>query len=99
MAQHRRSLDIQKDTGGFIEFIPLGFIHSQTELFRGGRARAGRSGPRGSDRVMTICDLIFQNFGCRSRMLLNPASFDPGRNSSKSCRPVWPPGVNDFLLY
>jgi FO synthase len=33
--------DIQKDTGGFTEFVPLGFIHSKTRLFRKGRARAG----------------------------------------------------------
>jgi FO synthase len=31
------------DTGGFTEFVPLGFIHSQTRLFRAGRARAGSS--------------------------------------------------------
>ena len=35
--------DIQKDTGGFTEFVPLGFIHSQTRLFQTGRARAGHS--------------------------------------------------------
>ncbi|MBV8906943.1 MAG: 5-amino-6-(D-ribitylamino)uracil--L-tyrosine 4-hydroxyphenyl transferase CofH [Acidobacteriia bacterium] len=35
--------DIQKDTGGFTEFVPLGFIHSQTKLFQSGRARAGHS--------------------------------------------------------
>src|SRR5579864_2442360 len=35
--------DIQKDTGGFTEFVPLGFIHSQTKLFKSGRARSGHS--------------------------------------------------------
>jgi FO synthase len=35
--------EIQKDTGRFTEFVPLGFIHSQTKLFQGGGARAGRS--------------------------------------------------------
>jgi len=35
--------DIQKDTGGFTEFVPLGFIHSETRLFRKGHARAGSS--------------------------------------------------------
>lgn len=35
--------DIQKDTGGFTEFVPLGFIHPQTRLFQSGRARAGHS--------------------------------------------------------
>ena len=35
--------EIQKDTGGFTEFVPLGFIHSQTRLFRSGHAREGSS--------------------------------------------------------
>jgi 7,8-didemethyl-8-hydroxy-5-deazariboflavin synthase CofH subunit len=35
--------EIQKETRGFTEFVPLGFIHSQTRLFQGGGARAGRS--------------------------------------------------------
>jgi FO synthase len=35
--------EIQKDTRGFTEFVPLGFIHSQTALFRTGHARAGSS--------------------------------------------------------
>jgi FO synthase len=35
--------EIQKDTGGFTEFVPLGFIHSQTALFKTGRARPGSS--------------------------------------------------------
>lgn len=36
--------EIQRDTGGFTEFVPLGFIHEQTRLYRRGRARAGASG-------------------------------------------------------
>ncbi len=35
--------EIQKETGRFTEFVPLGFIHSQTKLFQSGGARAGRS--------------------------------------------------------
>jgi 7,8-didemethyl-8-hydroxy-5-deazariboflavin synthase CofH subunit len=35
--------EIQKETGGFTEFVPLGFIHSQTKLFQKGGARAGHS--------------------------------------------------------
>ena len=33
--------DIQKQTGGFTEFVPLGFIHERTALFRTGLARPG----------------------------------------------------------
>jgi FO synthase len=35
--------EIQKETAGFTEFVPLGFIHSETRLFRSGNARAGHS--------------------------------------------------------
>ena len=37
--------EIQKDTKGFTEFVPLGFIHSKTRLYQTGHARAG-STPR-----------------------------------------------------
>ena len=33
--------DIQKETGGFTEFVPLGFIHQNTLLFHQGLARTG----------------------------------------------------------
>jgi FO synthase len=33
--------DIQKDTGGFTEFVPLGFVHKNTDLFKAGLARPG----------------------------------------------------------
>jgi 7,8-didemethyl-8-hydroxy-5-deazariboflavin synthase CofH subunit len=33
--------DVQKDTGGFTEFVPLGFVHEFTQLFRSGAARPG----------------------------------------------------------
>jgi CofH subfamily radical SAM domain protein len=35
--------EIQKETRRFTEFVPLGFIHSQTKLFQKGKARAGHS--------------------------------------------------------
>jgi 7,8-didemethyl-8-hydroxy-5-deazariboflavin synthase CofH subunit len=33
--------DIQSDTGGFTEFVPLGFVHQNTLLFHQGLARSG----------------------------------------------------------
>ena len=32
---------IQKRTGGFTEFVPLGFVHEKTRLYKHGGARAG----------------------------------------------------------
>ncbi len=37
--------DLQKQTGGFTEFVPLGFIHHNTVLYREQGARAGASMP------------------------------------------------------
>ena len=39
--QIRLLRDIQSDTGGFTEFVPLGFVHQNTLLFRQGLARSG----------------------------------------------------------
>jgi FO synthase len=36
--------DIQRRTGGFTEFVPLGFIHQNTRLYASGRARPGPTG-------------------------------------------------------
>ncbi len=33
--------DIQKETGGFTEFVPLGFVHLNTYLFQEGKSRPG----------------------------------------------------------
>ncbi len=37
--------DIQRETGGFTEFVPLGFIHSMNRLFQELGARPGSSAP------------------------------------------------------
>ena len=35
--------DLQRDTGGFTEFVPLPFVHMEAPMWRKGRARAGPS--------------------------------------------------------
>ncbi len=37
--------DLQKRTGGFTEFVPLGFIHHKTKLYREQGSRAGATAP------------------------------------------------------
>jgi 7,8-didemethyl-8-hydroxy-5-deazariboflavin synthase CofH subunit len=39
--QMRLLREIQSDTGGFTEFVPLGFVHQNTLLFQQGLARSG----------------------------------------------------------
>lgn len=36
--------DLQAETGGFTEFVPLGFIHQNTRLYASGAARPGPTG-------------------------------------------------------
>ncbi len=35
--------EIQRETGGFTEFVPLGFVHPNTRLYRDGETQAGAS--------------------------------------------------------
>ena len=41
LAQLRRLREIQSETGGFTEFVPLGFVHQNTLLYQQGIARPG----------------------------------------------------------
>ncbi|HEY6763345.1 MAG TPA: 5-amino-6-(D-ribitylamino)uracil--L-tyrosine 4-hydroxyphenyl transferase CofH [Candidatus Sulfotelmatobacter sp.] len=41
VAQMRLLRDIQSETGGFTEFVPLGFVHQNTLLYHQGLARSG----------------------------------------------------------
>jgi 7,8-didemethyl-8-hydroxy-5-deazariboflavin synthase CofH subunit len=49
--------EIQKDTRGFTEFVPLGFIHSKTRLYQTGHARPG-STPREHLAVHALARLM-----------------------------------------
>jgi len=49
--------NIQDDTGGFTEFVPLSFVHQKTPLYAGGRARPGATGRE--DLLMTAVSRLF----------------------------------------
>jgi FO synthase subunit 2 len=49
--------EIQDETQGFTEFVPLSFIHMNTPLFRKGIARAGATGRE--DLLMTAVSRLF----------------------------------------
>jgi len=53
--------NIQDETGGFTEFVPLSFIHMNTPLFRQGKARAGATG-REDLLMVAIARLFLDNF-------------------------------------
>lgn len=54
-AERMRHLDllrsIQKETGGFTEFVPLSFVHTESPMFAKGLLPDMRPGPGGSDVV------------------------------------------------
>mgnify|MGYP000971727016 CR=1 FL=1 len=49
--------EIQDDTGGFTEFVPLSFIHEKTALYRAGLARPGATGRE--DILMVAASRLF----------------------------------------
>jgi FO synthase len=53
--------DIQKETGGFTEFVPLGFVHEMTQLYRSGDARPGPT-TREHLRVHALSRLMLQGW-------------------------------------
>jgi FO synthase subunit 2 len=63
-AQRMQHLDllrsIQKDTGGFTEFVPLSFVHTESPMFAKGLWRDLRPGPTGNDviRLFAIARLM-----------------------------------------
>ena len=51
--------DIQKETGGFTEFVPLGFIHERNVLFNHMGARSGSSMPE-DVRLVAVARLLLR---------------------------------------
>ena len=53
--------EIQDETHGFTEFVPLSFIHMNTPIFRSGQARAGATG-REDILMVAVARLFLDNF-------------------------------------
>lgn len=53
--------DIQDETHGFTEFVPLSFIHMNTPIYRRGEARAGATG-REDLLMVAVSRLFLDNF-------------------------------------
>jgi 5-amino-6-(D-ribitylamino)uracil---L-tyrosine 4-hydroxyphenyl transferase len=53
--------EIQDETNGFTEFVPLSFIHMNTPLYRAGIARAGATG-REDLLMVAVARLFLDNF-------------------------------------
>ncbi|MCL5995601.1 MAG: 5-amino-6-(D-ribitylamino)uracil--L-tyrosine 4-hydroxyphenyl transferase CofH [Chloroflexi bacterium] len=53
--------DIQRDTGGFTEFVPLGFIHHNAPIYLDGDARPGPTGLEDL-RMHAVARIMLHNF-------------------------------------
>ncbi len=56
--------DIQKETGGFTEFVPLNFIHTEAPMYRKNLQQGIRSGADGRDVLLThaISRIMLNNY-------------------------------------
>jgi FO synthase subunit 2 len=56
--------DIQRETGGITEFVPLSFVHSEAPMFRKGLVPGVRSGATGNDilKMYAVSRLMLNGF-------------------------------------
>lgn len=80
--------DIQKETGGFTEFVPLGFIHEKTRLFQREGARPG-STIRENLAVHAVARVLFNGLIRNIQVSWVKMGFE----QSLACLQV---GANDF---
>jgi len=79
---------IQKETGGFTEFVPLGFVHEKTRLFRKDGARPG-STRRENLAVHALARVLFNGLIPNIQVSWVKMGFD----ESLACLEA---GANDF---
>jgi FO synthase len=80
--------NIQKETGGFTEFVPLGFIHLNTNVFREGKTRPGPTGEEHL-KVHALARLMLQ--GAIDNIQISWVKL--GRDLSQQCLLA---GANDY---
>ncbi len=80
--------EIQKETGGFTEFVPLGFVHTHTALYQQGLARPGPTAEE-SIRVHALARILLNNFIPNIQV----SWVKMGRELSQLCLRA---GANDF---
>ncbi|WP_158211675.1 5-amino-6-(D-ribitylamino)uracil--L-tyrosine 4-hydroxyphenyl transferase CofH [Alkalihalobacterium alkalinitrilicum] len=80
--------EIQKETGGFTEFVPLGFVHYNTKLFNELGSRAGSTGIE--DIMVTAVSRIMLY------KWIDNIQVSWVKNGPKSCQIILNAGANDF---
>jgi len=80
--------EIQKETGGFTEFVPLGFVHYNTKLYNEYEARAGSTGIE-DIKVVAVARIMLYKW-------IDNIQVSWVKNGPKACQMMFNAGANDF---
>ena len=88
VAHLRRLADLQLETGGFTEFVPLPFVHRNAPIYLAGRARPGPS-LEDSLRVHAVARILFDG-------LIDNVQVSWVKLGVDACQRILVAGANDF---
>lgn len=80
--------DIQKETGGFTEFVPLGFVHYNTKLYNEYGSRAGSTGIE-DIKIVAVSRIMLYKW-------INNIQVSWVKNGPKASQIILNSGANDF---
>ena len=83
--------NIQKDTGGFTEFVPLSFIHSEAPMYNRNLVKNIRAGPTGEEvlKMHAIARIFLNNY-------IENIQVSWVKEGPKMAQVLLEAGVNDF---
>jgi len=80
--------DIQKETGGFTEFVPLGFVHYNTRLYKEFGSRPGSTGIE-DIKAVAVARIMLHKW-------IPNIQVSWVKNGPKACQIILNAGANDF---
>lgn len=82
---------IQKETGGFTEFVPLGFVHREAPMYNHNLVKGISPGPTGQDviKMHAVSRIMFNNF-------IDNIQVSWVKEGAKMSQLLLEAGVNDF---
>ncbi len=88
VAHLRRLASIQRDTGGFTEFVPLPFVHRNAPIYLAGKARPGAT-PEEKLRMHAVARILLDG-------VIHNVQVSWVKLGVDACQPILQAGANDF---
>jgi FO synthase len=88
VAHLRRLAAIQRDTGGFTEFVPLPFVHRNAPIYLAGKARPGPA-PAETLRIHAVARILLDG-------LISNIQVSWVKLGVEACQTILRAGANDF---